>query len=746
MLPDLIELRARPDALHLFQGHSLLITAQDGVVRGRDGQGLYEQNTRLLSHWEHQINGKGLKFVAASSVDAYSMLAYYLAADVLEEVPGLKAEEPGLALRVSRFLGKGMHEDVDLENYTQTTVHCTLAWRIEADFADVNEALAGKRQQEATVESTWRRTDRSGELLLHYTRPKLDRAVVIRFPNGSGGPSWHEGMVTYDVVLGPQEQQHFCISIEPVLDGRHDRPIYGCYAFHSNSTERDQLRHRLLDSATRLRTSNATVQNAWDHAVGDLASLSLYDGGWPEVLTPAAGIPAYQALFGRDALTAAWQAAMVEPVLMEATLAATSRYQGHKRDDFYDEQPGRIVQQVNFGPLASLGLNPFRHYYGDYVAPAGFLIILSQHFAWTGDTRVLRRFAGIADRALDWIDGAADLDGDGFLEFETRSPVGQKNQGWKDSSMAMVYEDGRGVPNPIAGGELQAYTYVAKQQYALALAFGLHQFRRARSLLGEAADLKRRFNEAFWMPAEGTLASALDAEKRQVRTVDSNAGHCLATGIVDQRYAPAVARRLMAPDMFSGWGIRTLSSEHPAFNPLSYQLGAVWPIVSATIAFGFKQYGFSRMATDLAKATFDLAALFPHQRLPEVVGGYQRDAAHPHPGIYPQAQLPQAWSAGAIPQLIQAMLALWPVAPLKLLLIDPELPEWLPDLTLSNLRVGNARLRIRFHREADGSTAWKILEKRGTVLVIQQAAGADQRATPWQRGAGLLDSLLPWRH
>ncbi|MGI8550937.1 MAG: amylo-alpha-1,6-glucosidase [Dehalococcoidia bacterium] len=744
---DITELRVRPEALHTYQGHTLLVSGQDGVVRGSGNEGLYQHNTRLLSCWRHWINGQEPQYVAASCVDAYSMLAYYLAPGVKQEIPGLKAEEQGLALRVSRFVGEGMHEDVDLENYTGTVLRCSLAWQVDADFADLTEATAGQRQQEARIESAWRELpDKSFELAFDYRQPRFDRGVVLHFPVSGATPRWLDGRVRYDLTLEPGERRHFCISIAPVVEGRRSQPVYGCYAFHSRETTRDRQRHRFLSGATRLQTPHAGVQATWDRSVADLADLPFYDGRWPEVLTLAAGIPAYQAHFGRDTLTTAWQAALLNPVLIEATLITTARYQGREVDDFYDEQPGRIAQQVNLGPLATLDLTPYRHYYGDYVAPAGFLIALAQHFAWTGDGETQRRHEATATRVLAWLDGAADLDGDGFVEFLTRSPKGQKNQGWKDSSMAIVYEDGRGVTGPIAGCELQAYVYVAKQQYAMALALGLHRFAEARRLLKEAAALKRRFNQAFWMPAEGYIASALDSDKRQVRSIDSNAGHCLATGIVDKPHAPAIARRLMAPDMFSGWGIRTLSSLHPAYNPLSYQLGSIWPVANSTIAFGLKRYGFHQEAAELARASFDAAGLFPHHRLPELIGGYQRDREHPHPGIYPHAQSPQAWSASSAPQLVQAMLGLWPLAPLKLLLLDPALPAWLPELTLSNLHVGKARVSLRFRRRPDGSTAWSVIEKHGSLTIVEQSSAGSEDTGLWSRTGTVLSSFVPWLH
>lgn len=745
---ELVQLRARPEAIHIYHGHTVLTTKQDGTVSKGGPEGLFFHNTRLLSWWEHRINGQRLKFISASPVDSYSMLQMYLSPDIMQEVGNIPPEERGVVLRVSRFVGDGMHEDADLENYTQTTVNCTLSWDVEADFADLGEAMEGKRKQEAPVDSEWRAIDaKTHELTLSYRHEKLPMAVVIRFLHPDGDPRWEDGRVVFDAKLAPHEHAHFCVSIEPVIDGRHATPEYGCYAFGGDTgSPHDEMRKRLLADATRVATTNANAHDAWHAAVRDLASLPLYDGGWPEALTPAAGIPAYQALFGRDSLTASWQAASVSPLLMEASIIRTAQHIGSTRDDFRDELPGRVIQQISFSPLARLGLTPFRCYYGDYSAPAAFLIVLGQHYMWTGDTEFFRRHQDAAERVLAFLDGEADADRDGFIEYETRSPLGQKNQGWKDSAVAVVYEDGSVVPNPVATCELQGDVYSAKQQHGLAIALAGKQFGDARRLLKEASDLKKRFAESFWMPDEQFVALCLDPDKRAVRTIASNAAHCLATGIVSGDHAGAVAKRLLAADMYSGWGVRTLSTEHPSYNPYSYQLGSVWPMESANTAFGMARYGLYDEVNVLTRGLFDLAALFPNHQLPEVVGGYQRDAEHPHPGTYPQAETPQAWSASAVPMCVQSMLGLQPLAPLRTLLIDPALPEWMPDLTLSNLQVGDARVTIRFHREADGSTGWKIIEKRGTLFVIQQPSGLSLTASARDRAKDLATSIFPWTH
>ncbi|MGH2599542.1 MAG: amylo-alpha-1,6-glucosidase, partial [Dehalococcoidia bacterium] len=371
------------------------------------------------------------------------------------------------------------------------------------------------------------------------------------------------------------------------------------------------------------------------------------------------------------------------------------------------------------GPLNLLNINPRGRYYSDYASPADFLIMLGQHLMWTGDRDFFRAHLPAIERVLAWFDNDADLDGDGFYEYQTRSPQGDRNQGWKDSERAIPHADGRDAPLPVAASDLQAYVYAGKQQLGVGL-IAVGRLRDGLRLLREAADLKRRFNAAFWMPEEGFLALALDGDKRQVRSIASNAGHCLAAGIVDAARAPAVAGRLMAPDMFSGWGVRTLSAQHAAYNPFSYHLGSLWTVEQATIAFGLKRYGFGEHANAIARGTFDLAERYALHRLPEAVGGLPRDRQHPFPGLYPRSCWPQAWSASAVIMLLQVMLGLRPIAPLGLLLVYPELPDWLPDLTLRDLRVGSSTLTIQFRRGRDGATDYRILERRGPVRVLRE--------------------------
>lgn len=375
----------------------------------------------------------------------------------------------------------------------------------------------------------------------------------------------------------------------------------------------------------------AMVQRAWDRAVCDLGSLFLLEGSGPERYTPAAGLPEYQALFGRDSLMTACQCGLLGPDMLRGTLLTLRRWNATAYDDRYDEQPGKIVHQHQRSPLALLGKTPFRHYYGDYTAPALFLIGLASDFAWTGDAGLIRSTDEEITRTLTWMDRDGDLDGDGLYEYQTRAGNwGIKNQGWKDSAQAILYPDGRTVPDPIALIEIQGAYYAAKRLMGLAYR-AISEAARGTALLEQAAALKRRVNERFWLPDEQYVALALDPDKKPVRTIACDPGQALIYGVLDRDKAQAVARRLLAPDLFSGWGVRTLSSGHPAYNPLSYHLGSVWPLANAMIAAGLKLYGFIPELHALAKGLFEATGLFDLGRLPETFGGHPRDASTPIP-------------------------------------------------------------------------------------------------------------------
>ncbi|MGH7444580.1 MAG: amylo-alpha-1,6-glucosidase, partial [Longimicrobiales bacterium] len=465
------------------------------------------------------------------------------------------------------------------------------------------------------------------------------------------------------------------------------------------------------------------------------------EGPEDEWLTPGAGVPLYQTLWGRDALTASWQGGLIDGgAMLGDVLTRLARLQGAVVDPERDEEPGRIINQAKTDPLSRLGRSGFDRNYADVASPFMFIIGLGYHYVLTGDKRHLASRYDAAVRVLEWAERYGDRDGDGYIEYLTRSPNGPRHQGWKDSENAIVYEDGSPVEPPIAPCEIQGYWHISLQ-YMAVLSAAMGERRRGVDLWRRAAALKARFNRDFWMDDEGFIAFGLDAGKRQIRALTSNAGQCLPTGIVSSEHVPRLIRRLFEPDLFSGWGIRTLSSGNPAYNPLDYHLGAVWPVENATILFGIRRYGFDDRALQLTRALYDLARLWPLGRTPECVGGYSRDELA-HPGAYPRANRPQAWNQSAWPILMQCLLGLVPYAPLRLLFVDPILPPWLPELTLKGLRVGEATVTLHFRRDERGASHHDVVEQQGRLRVIRQPWLESFSADSWERLGGLMRTVV----
>ncbi len=723
-LRDVNRCSVRPGDLIAHRGYTVLVTDTHGRI-GDGIKGFYLHRTRFLSRLQIKVNGADPEFVSANTVDHHFMTSYHLAPSPAGAAAGATPDDPGkgggeiakkgIEIQVNAFSGGGMHLDVVVTNHAMAETSVTLALELAADFADLSEAADGKREQEALVERVWTggQTGDGGEsagiLEFRYKHPDLHLATSIRL---SGGDELTDlgNAVACRLGLRPHEPRVLAVDVVPVFEGAPVEPLYGRDGTFPSNDPSIQARRDWVAGCAHLSAANPVVQVAWERAVSDIASMQLLDGPGAEQFMIVAGVPKYTGLFGRDAYVAALQTAGLNPATLRGALLVISRWNAQTTDDFYDAQPGKVLHQRERGPLARLGKTPFLHYYGDYSTPGLFLLALAADLAHTGDLEFFRSMRDKLLVTIEWMEKNAD--GEGFYPYLTRSKQGLKNQSWKDSGDAVLYPDGRMVKDPIAISDVQGLYYAGKQAVALAFATaGEHS--RADQLLAEARLLKRRFNERFWMPDERYFAMALDPDKRQVKTIASDPSACLAYGIVDEDKAGAVAERLMAPDMFSGWGIRTLSSKHPAYNPFAYHLGAVWPSPNSITAYGFKRYGFDAAMHAVAEGMFSATQVFDLDRLPEVFGGHPRDARHPHPGLYPGACSPQAWSAGAVIFLVSTMLGLLPLAPRKTLIVDPVLPEWLPKITLRNIQVGQSRAALRFRRDASGHTDVEVIEDGG---------------------------------
>ena len=765
----LVRVRSRGDTLYVSQGRTVMATERDGFIQDGADHGLFVHETRLLSRYRYLINGEPPLPIVLSNVEQHTWLGYYISLP-----PGVKRErDPGsgqmevisqqtIELRLSRYVGDGLHEDVDLTNFTQQKTAFRLTLEADADFADIDETKWG-REQKGEIGREWREVA-SGKWELHFDysvehtydnqegkgTERLSRGLSLRVENVTSSPLYQDGQISFEVTLEPLGRWHACINLTPYIDGQKLEQLYGCRSFAGTHNEHDRRRRIFLREATRFRapqerTLTQTVVGTLEQAKRDLASLRLYDLDRGErAWTMAAGLPIYVALFGRDALTAAWQAAILSPDMMKGTLPEIARRQGREVNDWRDEQPGKMLHEAHTGPLKVLNFSPRRRYYGSITTSGFYPVAVSELWHWTGDKELIRPLVEPALKALKWLDEYGDLDGDGFYEYLTRSEQGVVNQAWKDSADAVVYEDGAQAAPPIATCEEQGFAYLAKLHMSEVL-WWLDEKDQAKRLFHQAEELKKRFNDAFWMEDEGFFAMGLDPEKRQIKSITSNPGHCLATAIIDEQLVPRTALRFIADDLYTGWGVRTLSSQHPAYNPYSYHRGSVWPVENGTFALAFMRYGYHRVVELIAQGMFEAAALFDFYRLPELFSGHQRDEDHPFPAIYPQANSPQAWSASTVFCLLQAMLGLYPYAPLNMLLVDPYMPEWLPEITLENLRVGAAVVTVRFYRQKNGAGDYEVMDKRGPLHVFRQPS-------PWSLTAGfaerlkdVLTSLLPGR-
>jgi glycogen debranching enzyme len=733
-----------PCQRYAWHGPSLLVTDERGECGERDHlSGYYFREARHLRTLRLEINGTAPWLCAggATSQDELDFVYVYPeltrfgggGTDVSDDTTwrdphGVSQRAIDVRLQLRMRLA-GMDGAVTLTNRSREPVKLSISWVMDADFADVQEAHGGSREQSADV-CVGREP---GAIRFRYAHPQLPLETLVR---ASGGGVWTsiDGRLTSEMSLEPRQSEALTLRVDALDDGP---PLT-----EKDAAQRVAHLQRWRDRRATVQIPKAAdVQNLLEQAAGDLGALALLDGPEDEWLAIQAGIPLYPALFGRDTLTAGWQAAMIDQgALLDASLTKLGRMQSDRTFEWRDEEPGRIPYQVRRGPLARLDINPYSAYYADFASPLMFVISLAHLFSWTGDKERLRRHWDTARRILDWSRAYGDRDGDGYLEYETRSPKGTKNQGWKDSGNAILYEDGRAVPAPLATSELQGYWYAAQQLMAV-MSWAMGERENAKTWWQSATDLKARFNRDWWMDEERFVALAMDRDKRLARSITSNVGHCLASGIISDEHIPPVVGRLFAPDMFSGWGIRTLSTEHPSYNPLAYHLGTVWPVETATIAFGLRRFGFDARAIDLARATIDLASLYELGRIPECVGGYAR-SEFPHPGAYPRANPIQAWNQSAFPLLLHTILGLQPVAVLDLLVVDPVLPPWLPEVVVRDLRLGDAVATLRFWRDESGESHAEVVRKRGTLHLVRQPPPESLTARVRDRMGALVETIM----
>jgi glycogen debranching enzyme len=697
-----------PQLVTINNGTNFLITDKNGKIGTLRQTGLFEKDTRYISFYQFLINGREFKLLNSSWIDYYSSLYYFTNPRIVTyegEIP-----EDVIMLRLSRFVGGGLHEDYDLNNYSGEELTIQLSLEVRADFADIFE-VRGEKIRKRIIDSYWE--DKEQRLVLNYENQGFHRRLNFYARSSETPPHYNNGEITFNITLRPKERWHSCM--EATFE-EATQTFYPCEEVREKTFEiMDKQFKTWQGEITKINSSNRTVENAYNQAVTDLGSLRLtsYQSPW----VPAAGVPWFATLFGRDSLITSFEILTLYPPFALSVLEELGKLQGKVVDNWRDEEPGKIPHEIRVGELTALRTIPYDPYYGSVDGSLLYVIALFEAYRFCGEKSILEKHLPVAERCLEWAANWGDFDGDGFIEYQTRSPQGYRNQGWKDSWDAIVYPSGIVVDTPITLSEVQGYYYDALMKMAEIYKI-LGYSEKVGGLVNHAINLRDRFNESFWVESEGYYAFGLNNKKLPITTVASNPGHLLWSGIVPGDRAEAVVRRLMKKDIFSGWGIRTLSNKNPAFNPVSYHRGSVWPHDNALIAYGFKKYGYWEEVNKIAEGIFAASDRLESSMMPELFAGVERES-YSFPVLYIEANLPQAWAAGSIFLLLRAILGLEPDAENKKLVVDPSLPDWLPDVTLRSLKVGEEKVDLMFFQE-NGQSRFEVIKSSGEVEVVQK--------------------------
>jgi glycogen debranching enzyme len=695
------------------EGDMFLFADAEGNLDAEEaiGAGLYYRDTRFLSDYMLTFDGRSPLLLSTSADRPYSSHIDLANQDLTDPDGTVTAVQGTINIRRTRVIKDRLYERIRVKNYNASPVSMWVELTFSSDFADIFEVRGLKRSQRGKLALP--KAGKRSAVLAYLGQDNVFRETRINFELGPDEVevTGDKVAVRWHVQLEPSQTRVIALTVEPRIAASHAPLETFDAAVHMLRRSYEEWER----GCTRVWTDNQLYNSLLTRALRDLRALRTPTEHGDMV---AAGIPWFVAPFGRDALMTCHQTLMINPDLTRTTLEVLAKYQADEIDTWRDAEPGKILHEYRQGELANAHVIPHSPYYGSVDSTPLWLLLLGTYYRWTDDLAFCRELLPNVERALHWVDTYGDLDGDGFLEYQASSPRGLANQGWKDSHDSVVHADGKIAQGPIALSEVQAYTYMAKLRIA-DIYQALGRGDRAAELRAQAAELKANFNERFWVESEQYFAEALDGEKRQVASVTSNPAHGLYCAIVDRERAHLMARRLLAPDMFSGWGIRTLSKASVAYNPMSYHNGSIWPHDNAFIGAGLKRYGHAKAANRLATALFDMAVTVDDMRLPELFCGFTRRSPQ-RPVAYPVACSPQAWASGAPFLLLQAMLGISATAPENTLLVkQPHLPPWLNTVELHNLRVGRSTISVVFRRQGE-TTGFSLLEKEGDLRVLME--------------------------
>jgi glycogen debranching enzyme len=719
----------------------------DIASHNAEGHGLYWRDTRFLSLYELTVEDTKPDLLSSAGEHSF-MNNFQFGNAVLVTSDGARIGPRTISIRRNRFIHDGLHERIGFFNYNPFPVRLRVTISLGSDFRDMfdvrgytHRATHGTIEQPGIdggrvrlsyrgLDGLRRTTDVHlepppvGLTVVDADLPDRIRPRVVPGLSGHGDPRTEYAVVPpwartyFDLSLPPKEHRSITVHIVPAVEDARPVEAEGEVSLDAKFILiRDSYRE-WESEATDIETDHEVVNAVIRRASRDLRLLSdpLHKG-----YLPSAGIPWFSVPFGRDSLITSIEALMLQPDIAYGSLTFLAEHQGERQDEWRDEEPGKILHEVRFGEVAALGHLPQMPYYGSVDSTPLFLVTLGALLEWTDDLGFARDLRPNVEAALTWLDLYGDVDGDGYVEYASRTSHGIRNQGWKDSVDAVAGRDGRLIEPPIALAEVQGYVYAARVSMAKYFR-RLGDDGRAREQEARAAELKRRFERDFWLDSDSFCAMALGPDKAPLAVVGSNPGHCLWSGLLDRERGRAAARRLMEEDMDCGWGVRTIGSREPMFNPMSYHNGSVWPHDNALIAAGLKRVGMDVEASQLVGEVLEAAMRFPGYRLPELYCGFARDRRYfSMPAEYPVSCSPQAWAAGSVFLMIQTLLGLHVDAARRGLVLRPRLPDWLNRLSIRRLRVADRRVDFGVWRE-QGNLRVEIWDDGGLEVTVETAA------------------------
>ena len=670
----------------LVEGVSFCICGRTGDIRPGAEQGLFYRDTRFLSRFQLTIGGLPLDPLGAQYP------APYAGVFVARRPPRVGTADSTLLVVRHRYVGNGMREDIVLRNLGIETSAVAMVLEVDADFAGLFEVKEGRAKSREGIE----RSTTESSVSMSFRQGADMRAVTVTGDNSAEAVS---GQIMWHLVVPARSDVTVSVQVVPVLDGTEVPSRYG----PGQPVETSQPAARLAawrQAAPLVKTPEERLSSLLNNSAEDLGALRIFDPDFPDRVVVAAGVPWFMTLFGRDSLLTSWMLLPFDPSVALGTLQTLAYLQGSKSDPLTEEEPGRILHEVRSGLDSELALGGANIYYGSIDATPLFVMLLGELRRWGLATSDVDALLPHADRALDWIEQSGDRDGDGFIEYQRATDRGLVNQGWKDSFDGINFASGSLAEPPIALAEVQGYAYAA----FLARAHFAREAGQADLVghwLERATTLKRRFNEAFWLADRGYFAVALDAQKRPVDALTSNMGHCLWTGIIDEDKAASVARHLLGPEMFTGFGVRTLGANMGAYNPMSYHNGSVWPHDNAILAAGLMRYGFVAEAQRIVIALLDASEMML-SRLPELFCGFDRKEFNV-PIEYPTSCSPQAWAAATPLYLLRSLLRFDPWVPFGKVWCDPAVPDRLLPLRVDRIELAGSKLSIDVSKDR-----WKV--------------------------------------